>query len=236
MISPTESASPTGDQIPVDASDPVSPATGRPLTKRGLATRRRILEAAEDVFAELGYHEASIVKVTERAGVALGTFYLYFDSKQSIFEALVIDLNDRVRQSMTESMAGAANRIEAERGGFEGFFRFTAKHPALYRVVREAEFVSPETMRLHYERIVAGYTAGLQAAQSAGDIDPTLDPEIAAWALMGLGELIGMRYILWERDADGTAPDRIAPHVLDSMMQFINGALGGSHTQEGSQS
>ncbi len=53
---------------------------------------------------------------------------------------------------------------------------------------------------------------------------------------MGLGELIGMRYILWERDADGTAPDRIAPHVLDSMMQFINGALGGSHTQEGSQS
>ncbi|UTX52361.1 TetR/AcrR family transcriptional regulator [Leucobacter aridicollis] len=236
MISPTESASPTGDHIPVDAGDPVSPATGRPLTKRGLATRRRILEAAEDVFAELGYHEASIVKVTERAGVALGTFYLYFDSKQSIFEALVIDLNDRVRQSMTESMAGAANRIEAERGGFEGFFRFTAKHPALYRVVREAEFVSPETMRLHYERIVAGYTAGLQAAQSAGDIDPTLDPEIAAWALMGLGELIGMRYILWERDADGTAPDRIAPHVLDSMMQFINGALGGSHTQEGSQS
>ncbi|GAA1569674.1 TetR/AcrR family transcriptional regulator [Leucobacter aridicollis] len=232
---PAQPTPPTSDPAQPTADDPISPATGRPLTKRGLATRRRLLEAAEDVFAELGYHEASIVKVTEHAGVALGTFYLYFDSKQSIFEALVIDLNDRVRQSMSEAMAGATNRIEAERGGFEGFFRFTAKHPALYRVVREAEFVSPETMRLHYERIVEGYTAGLQAAQSAGDIDTTLDPEVAAWALMGLGELIGMRYILWERDASGTAPDRIAPHVLDAMMQFIGGALGGPHTRKGAE-
>ncbi len=107
----------------------VSPATGRPLTKRGEATRRRLLEAAEVVFAEQGYHEASIVKITERAGIGLGTFYLYFDSKQSIFEALVIDLNRRVRHSMSEAMAGASSRLEAERAGFTGFFRFTAEHP-----------------------------------------------------------------------------------------------------------
>lgn len=199
----------------------VSPVTGRPLTKRGEATRRNILEAAEDVFAELGYHEASIVKVTERAGVALGTFYLYFDSKQSVFEALVIDLNARVRQAMSEAMVGAANRIDAERRGFEGFFRFTAEHPALYRVVREAEFVSPETMKLHYERIVEGYTSGLQAAQDSGDIDAALDPEITAWALMGMGELIGMRFLLWERDT----PSHIDPEVLDAMMVVIRNAL-----------
>lgn len=204
----------------------VSPATGRPLTKRGEATRRKILEASEQVFAELGYHEASISKVTERAGVALGTFYLYFDSKQTIFEALVVDLNTRVRQSMSEAMAGAASRVEAERGGFEGFFRFTAEHPALYRVVREAEFVSPAVMKLHYERIVQGYSAGLRAAQRDGDVDPLLDPEVAAWALMGIGELIGMRFILWERDADGEAPDRLAPDVFDGMMRFIANALG----------
>nr|WP_306298560.1 TetR/AcrR family transcriptional regulator [Brevibacterium yomogidense] len=203
----------------------VSSTTGRPLTKRGEATRRKILEAAEQVFAQMGYPDASIVKVTERAGVALGTFYLYFDSKKTVFEALVLDLNRRVRQSMSESMAGARTRVEAERGGFEGFFRFTAEHPALYRVIREAEFASPATMRLHYERIVAGYTEGLEQAQSAGEVDPTLDPEVAAWALMGLGELIGMRYVLWERDENGRAPQRIDPEVFDSMMHFIANAL-----------
>lgn len=203
----------------------VSPATGRPLTKRGEATRRRILEAAEAVFAELGYHEASIVKLTERAGVALGTFYLYFDSKQTVFEALVLDLNSRVRHSMTEAMQGAKDRIEAERRGFEGFFRFTAEHPALYRVVREAELVSPRMMHLHYERIVEGYITGLRAAQSSGDVDDALDPEVTAWALMGMGELIGMRYLLWERDATGTPPTEIDPGVIDALMGLIRKAL-----------
>ena len=209
------------DSAPVS----LSTVTGRPLTKRGEATRRRLLEAAEDVFAELGYHDASIVKITERAHVALGTFYLYFDSKQAIFEALVIDLNSRVRHSMSEAMAGARDRIEAERLGFEGFFEFTAAHPALYRVVREAEFVSPATLRLHYERIVDGYRAGLAAAQQQGEIADDLDVEIAAWALMGAGELIGMRYLLWERDAAGRPPQHIDPAVLDGMSAFIARAL-----------
>ncbi|NLA66427.1 MAG: TetR/AcrR family transcriptional regulator [Leucobacter sp.] len=204
----------------------ISPATGRPLTKRGEATRRRILEAAEVVFADHGYHEASIVKITEHAGVALGTFYLYFDSKRTVFEALVIDLNGRVRQAMTERMAGARDRLDAERKGFEGFFRFTAQHPALYRVVRESEFVSPEALHLHYSRIVEGYTAGLAAAQAQGDIDPLLDPETAAWALMGMGELIGMRFLLWERDEHGNPPQEIDPQVFEGMMRFIANALG----------
>ena len=203
----------------------VSNATGKPLTKRGEATRTRLLEAAEHVFAEQGYHEASIVKITERAGIGLGTFYLYFDSKQSIFEALVIDLNRRVRHSMAEAMAGATDRIAAERAGFAGFFRFTAGHPALYRVVREAEFVSPEVLKLHYTRIVEGYEAGLAAARESGDIDRRLDPEVTAWALMGMGELIGMRFLLWERDEHGQPPAQLDERVFTAMTQMIDNAL-----------
>lgn len=209
----------------------VSQTTGRPLTKRGEATRRRILEAAEEVFAELGYYEASIVKVTERAGVALGTFYLYFDSKKTVFEALVLDLNRRVRQSMSEAMEGASDRLDAERRGFEGFFRFTAEHPALFRVVREAEFVSPETMHTHYQRIVDGYTAGLAAAQEHGEIDQGLNPETSAWALMGMGELIGTRFLLWNRDDQGRVPQQLDPKIFDELMHFISNALGRSTTQ-----
>lgn len=213
-------------EISVDEVDvAVSSATGRPLTKRGEATRARLLEAAEAVFAEQGYHEASIVRITERAGIGLGTFYLYFDSKQTIFEALVLDLNRRVRRSMAEAMAGAASRVEAERAGFAGFFRFTAEHPALYRVVREAEFVSPDVLRLHYTRIVEGYEAGLRAAQEVGDVDPGLDPGVTAWALMGAGELIGMRYVLWNRDAEGRLPAEMPADVLAGMARFIDNAL-----------
>src|SRR6478735_9585655 len=119
---------------------------------------------------------------TARAGVGQGTFYLYFDTKLDIFNELVEDLNRRVRQAMSEGSRGASSRLEAERAGFAAFFRFTAEHPALYRVVREAEFVSPETLRLHYTRIVEGYESGLRAAQEVGDVDRALDPEVTAWA------------------------------------------------------
>ena len=92
---------------------------GRPLSKRGLDTRRRLLDAAENVFGALGYHDASIVKVAAAAGVAAGTFYLYFDSKKAIFDELVVDLNRRVRHAMKEASSQGSTRREQEMLGFD---------------------------------------------------------------------------------------------------------------------
>jgi AcrR family transcriptional regulator len=171
-------------------------ADGRALKQRGAATRRRLLESAERVFAELGYHDASIVKITEAAGVAQGTFYLYFSSKKEIFDELVRDLNVRVRHAMAEGAARGATRAEAEVLGFQAFFRFTAEHTALYRIIRQAEFVSPEMLRYHYDKIAEGYVAALAQAMQRGEAE-AVDPEVLAYALMGIGEHIGMRFILW---------------------------------------
>jgi AcrR family transcriptional regulator len=169
---------------------------GRPLSKRGIDTRRRLLDTAERVFGELGYHDASIVKITEAAGVAQGTFYLYFGSKKSVFDELVRDLNRRVRHAMKEGSSRGKTRLEAELLGFDAYFRFTAEHPALYRIIRQAEFVSPEMLEFHYERLSTGYVEALRAAVEAGEVG-AIDPEVTAWALMGLGEMLGMRWILW---------------------------------------
>ncbi len=174
---------------------------GRTLRSRGARTRQRLIEAAESVFADLGYHDASIVKITEAAGVAQGTFYLYFESKKEIFDELVRDLNRRVRHAMKTASSKGKTRLEAELLGFKAYFRFTAEHPALYRIVRQAEFVSPELLRYHYDRLSGGYVEALREAKERGEL-ADVDPEVTAWALMGMGELIGMRWILWEgRDA-----------------------------------
>ncbi|QYH36522.1 TetR/AcrR family transcriptional regulator [Salinibacterium sp. M195] len=203
-----------------------------PLTARGTRTKTKLIEAAETVFARYGYTDASVVRITEEAGVGQGTFYLYFSSKLEIFEELVEDLNRRVRRAMSEASGAASTRIESERAGFRAFFEFTAEHPALYRVVREAEFVSPKSLRLHYSRIVDGYIEGLKEAQLLGEIGD-IDPTVAAWALMGIGEMIGMRWVLWGdsadagHDADPTASgtSRVPDEVLDQMITFIRRAL-----------
>jgi AcrR family transcriptional regulator len=176
-------------------------ADGRALSPRGTRTRQRLLEAAEAVFADHGYHDASVVKITEAAGVGQGTFYLYFASKQEVFDELVRDLNRRVRHAMKEGSSKGKTRLEAELLGFRAYFQFTGEHPALYRIIRQAEFVSPDMLRYHYERLSSGYVTALREASERGEI-AELDPEVAAWALMGMGELIGMRWILWEQAAD----------------------------------
>ena len=189
------------------------------LTARGERTRQKLLEAAEQVFADLGYHDASIVKITEAAGVGQGTFYLYFSSKREVFDEVVLDLNARVRHAMTEAADAGATRAERELLGFGAFFRFTAEHPALYRIIRQAEFVSPETLQLHYERLMRPYAAGLEQAMETGEVAKG-DPEVLAWSLMGIGELVGMRWILWNGEHD------MPETVFDELARIIVRALG----------
>jgi AcrR family transcriptional regulator len=199
-------------------SDVLTNVDGKPLSARGRDTRRRVLDAAERVFGELGYHDASIVKVTEAAGVAQGTFYLYFDSKKAVFDELVRDLNGRVRRAMKEASSRGTTRYESEVLGFEAYFRFTGEHPALYRIIRQAEFVSPEMLRYHYDRLSKGYVEALAHAAETGEAG-AIDPEVTAWALMGMGELIGMRWILWGEDKP------MPPRVLEEIARIVRRAL-----------
>lgn len=205
-----------------------------PRTPRGTATKEKLLRAAEQIFTELGYHDASIVKITEAAGVAMGTFYLYYNSKLEIFEELVEDLNRRVRRAMRAASADAPDRLAAERAGFRAFFEFTAQHPGLYRVIRQAEFVSPRALQAHYARIIDGYADGLRAAAARGEIAP-VDPDVTAWALMGMGELIGLRWLLWDAPAGGShrMPDDVFEHIVELVERALRPAPV-AHTQEDS--
>lgn len=197
----------------------VQGADGRTLSPRGVETRTKLLEAAEQVFADLGYHDASIVKITEAAGVGQGTFYLYFASKKEIFDELVRDLNRRVRHAMKEASSQGTTRLESELLGFGAYFRFTTEHPGLYGIIRQAEFVSPEMLRYHYEKMSEGYVEGLREAMERGET-AQLEPEVTAWALMAAGEMIGMRWILW---GDGKL---LPEHVERELERIVRGVLG----------
>ena len=63
------------------------------MTEKGRVTRQALLDAAEEVFGEYSYDRASIAEITRRAGVAQGTFYVYFPDKTAAFVELVHDLN-----------------------------------------------------------------------------------------------------------------------------------------------
>lgn len=177
-----------------------------PRTARGQRTLRKILDAALDEFGEKGFSEGSIVGITRRARVALGTFYTYFDSKEAVFQELVRDMSSQVRDHVAPSLKGAPNTLAGEGLALESFLEFVRGHRQVYRIIDEAEFVDPEGFRRHYESTAERISARLEAGKASGDVrrsDHPLATEVEAWALMGMNVFLGLRFGLWGTEAPG---------------------------------
>ena len=172
-----------------------------PRTERGRRTLRKLLDAAATEFADKGFHEASISGITRRAGVALGTFYTYYDSKDAVFRALVSDMSAGVGRAAREALDPGMGALEVERVALRAFLAFAAEHKEIYRIIDEAEFVDPESYRTHYETIGARIEERLQRGGESGEFIRGLGaPE--AWALMGMNVFLGLRYVIWAREGD----------------------------------
>ncbi len=185
----------------------------QPSTARGEATRRKLLAAAEEEFGNRGFHAASISSIVGRAGVAQGTFYLYFPSKEDALRELVRHMGRELRHALSEATRGLDHRLETERAGFRAFMRFSLAHRNLYRVVMESQFVDESVYREYYQTLAQAYAAGLAGAQQHGEIR-AIEAETLAWSLMGIAHFLGLRYAIWE----GREPPAA---VMEAAFDFI---------------
>lgn len=190
----------------------------RPRTARGQATMERLLAAAEVVFGEKGFHDATIHEITSQAGIGMGTFYFYFPGKLELFRETLMALSRQLRTETAEAAARAGHRLEAERLALDAFFRFSARHRNLYRLIRTAEWVDPGLGRMYYETFAAAYARVLGRAQAKGELRP-LAPEVMAYALIGVAESLHMRWMEWE----GKAPPE---EWLDAALSLIAHGIG----------
>lgn len=153
--------------------------------------RAQILAVATEVFAEKGYHDARIDDIVVGAGIARGTFYLYFSDKRAIFEELVdgflgrldasierIELTDNAPRHMNE-IAENLRRV---------FARFAAE-PAMARILLSAAvgIDADFDRRLHafYDEVTAMLSRALSQGEAAGLVRAG-DPELRAYCLVGL--------------------------------------------------
>jgi AcrR family transcriptional regulator len=188
-----------------------------PKTARGKKTRDKLLRAAEIEFGDKGFHAAAISGITHRAGVALGTFYTYYESKEEIFQDLVSYMSHRTRRWIAERVAGAPDRMAAERLGIEAYIEFARRHKGIYRIITEAEFVANDAYRQHYESFADAYRENLEKAGKSGDIRQG-DYETWTWAIMGIAVFLGMKYTEWD---DNVPAARVAEIVTDLIANGI---------------
>ncbi len=213
---PTAGEATPGGSAVLAADEPATAeaVNGRKLTARGEATRQRLLDAAEALFGQRGFHDTSIVDITRGAGVGHGTFYLYFNGKEEIFRELVRRLSHQLRATLRAAIADATDRVEMETRGARAFIEFAAAHHDLYRIVSDSQFIDPELFRWYYEHLAEGYARGLEAAMDAGQVQ-RMDSETLAYCLMGASHFLGMRWIVW----DGREPPEAAMSTLVTVLR-----------------
>jgi AcrR family transcriptional regulator len=174
---------------------PLREETAEPLTK-GEKKRQAILQAAEKVFGQHGINRASIAEITREAGVALGTFYVYFASKAQLVEGYVKYINRNLRCAIQRVAANMPDRRDAERAGIIVCFNFVLRHRKVYRIIPEFEMIDKEVALGYYKKTAQGYVQGLKQAMKKGEIRQ-FPPQFLAYSLMGMTHFIGLKWIIW---------------------------------------
>ncbi|WP_458413301.1 TetR/AcrR family transcriptional regulator [Schinkia sp. CFF1] len=188
-----------------------------PLTKRGSKTRQKLLAAAEKIFGETGYFQASIVDITKEASVAQGTFYIYFPSKYDIFQELIMQMSKDFRSKIKGEIGEVKDYQQILRIGFQTFFSWVKEHRNLYSILQQALLVDENLYRSYYRRLAEGHVRELKKGIKNGSLKD-YDLETIAYCLMGISQFIGMRWVYWE-NAD------VPEHVFEDVMGMIFNGL-----------
>lgn len=192
----------------VDGGDPGAAAAaaeerGLPRSARGRRTRQAVITAARAVFERDGFLDARISDITEEAGVASGSFYTYFDSKEAVFAAVVEEVQDQMLHPHLAAMDRETDivaAIEANNRAYLMEYKRNAKLMALFEQVAQIDD-DFRTMRRNRGYAFAERSARtIRRLQEEGRADPELDPMVAALAIGGMvGRMAYSVYVLGQK-------------------------------------
>lgn len=196
----------------------------RRLTRAELApiAREAIFNAAARVVGELGYAEASVARITAAAGIAQGTFYLYFPTRQSLFDELLPHARREMLALVRERVAGARDFFDMEERGIAAFLEYVRRNPGFLRILSEAQAAAPEAWRQHYDDVARRFRRELQQAAAAGQVSPMDEGELHSAVYL----MMGARVSLVQRLSRGRpAGDAAARAVVGHYMRMVRAWL-----------
>jgi len=195
-------------------------ATERQLTDQGKERKQQLLDAARDLFAERGYHPTRVIDICQRAGVAKGLFYWYFETKEALFAELNRSMRQRLRRSQAQAMEGAEDPVERLRRGTEASVRFMAEHSSWFSLLDAGsgdDRLAPAV--LDGSGVYRSDTENLiRLAQQSGGVPEDIDPRLAALGVLATVTSYG-QYV---RSGRVTVPiDELARFVGDWVVRAV---------------
>lgn len=162
---------------------------GAPRSKRGIRTRSALVAAAREVFERDGYLDARISDISKAAGVASGSFYTYFDSKDEIFAAVVEQVREEMLHPHVRQRTGIDDPRELIAAANREYLLSYRRNARLMALLEQVSQIDEKFQTMRYERAMAfgeRNTAMIRELQERGEVDPELDPWVTALALSNM--------------------------------------------------
>jgi AcrR family transcriptional regulator len=197
-------------------------ATALDLTPKGRATRARLVQAAAEVFAENGFIHCRVTDITGRAAAANGTFYMYFESKEAVFKAVMDEVIADFLKVLRTDQPDDADPIHIIDHDNRQYVVAYRKHAAIMRVFEQVatfdeEFASMR--RAIRERFVERAARSIDRWQALGLCDREFAPRTLAGLLVAMVDNFAYTWL----SLGHNYPDR---EVAAAMTQVWVGALG----------
>lgn len=162
------------------------------------------MEVATGLFAEKGYHRTSVSDVCNTCGVGKGVFYWYFDSKESLFLAILAEALHDLRRTQQRAIEDTPDPIERVINGIEASLDYLSEHDDLFNLIdfagTDAHFAPVVSHGI--DVVVDDTSRHLKEAIAAGEI-PDADPYFLAHGITTI-TLTFVRRFLHRSSAEGT--------------------------------
>jgi AcrR family transcriptional regulator len=180
-----------------------------------------LLAAARAILAEKGLEAATVSEIVARAGVAQGTFYLYFPSKMALIPALNEELDECILIAVREAVSSAANAAEVVSMGVMAVFQELEGYRDILHVIhsRVSSFVADCDWQAQFDPFHKLVAELIRQRQDTGEIDASVNPEISALLIIGLINHAADECYIYNPQADPNA-------YIAEVIRFVTKALG----------
>lgn len=163
-----------------------------PKTALGATKMNTLVEAAEKLFSSASFSAVSIQDICKEAHTAVGTFYIYFESKTDLYRYLMENYKQEITNRLAKSIADCKTRFEMEREGIKCFVKFAVEKPNVYNIIWGSLAVEKQMFEDYYVSFASRYAKALSRAKHELKNDDVIT---VAYMLMGITNFLGLRAI-----------------------------------------
>ena len=208
----------------------MNPASNTAITanrfeRRRERTRRDLLAAATRVLAAKGFHRTKISDIAAAADVGVGTFYLHFPDKETLFDAVVEDTVRRLKETVDAARVKARGALEKITASNLAFFRFARDNREVFKIVFGHAAAYEDLIRRAQRLFIADIEKTVREGIASGAFAP-LPPAIVAQAVVGMATQV----ISWWTEHESVPIDSLIDTTTTLALRGITpGPKGTTH-------